>query len=364
METIDCLVIGAGVVGLAAARALALAGREVTVVDAAPVIGAGASSRNSGVIHAGIYYPTGSLKARLCVAGRDRLYAYCAERGIAHRRMGKLIVATASAEIPILEKYKAQANANGVDDLVWLTPSQVLGLEPEVKCLAALYSPSTGIIDSHEYLLALRADVEAAGGSVVLNTRVATVCPVRDGFEVVADGVPAVCCRQLVNAAGFEAPRLARHIEGLPPATIPAAYFAKGHYFSLHGRSHFRHLVYPVADRASLGIHVTLDRSGAARFGPDVAWIGAVDYGFDESRRAAFAAAIRRYYPALDESRLQPAYTGIRAKIAGPGAPAADFLIQGPADHGVAGLVNLYGIESPGLTASLALADAVVAQLT
>lgn len=358
METTECLVIGAGAVGLAVARALARAGRDVTVVDAAPAIGAGASSRNSGVIHAGIYYPTGSLKARLCVAGRERLYAYCAERGIAHRRIGKLIVATASAEIPTLEKYKAQANANGVDDLVWLTPSQVLGLEPEVKCLAALYSPSTGIIDSHEYLLALRADLEAAGGSVVLNTRVAAVRRVLGGFEVLTEGVPAVRCRHLVNAAGFEAPRLARHIEGLPPATIPAAYFAKGHYFSLQGRSPFRHLVYPAADRASLGIHVTLDLAGATRFGPDVAWVDAVDYGFDESRRPSFVAAIRRYYPALDESRLQPGYTGIRARITGPDEPAADFVIQGPSAHGIAGLVNLYGIESPGLTASLALAEA------
>jgi L-2-hydroxyglutarate oxidase LhgO len=356
---LDCVVIGAGVVGLATARTLAHSGSEVIVLDAVPVIGAGASSRNSGVIHAGMYYPTGSLKARLCVTGRERLYAYCAERDIAHRRIGKLIVATTSDEIRVLEKYKAQANANGVDDLVWLTPSQVTGLEPEVKCSAALYSPSTGIIDAHEYLLALQADVEAAGGRVVLNTRVSAVRVVPEGFEIVTDGEPAVRCRRLVNAAGIEAPRLARHIEGLPPATIPRGYLVKGHYFALQGRSPFRHLVYPVADAASLGIHVTLDVAGAVRFGPDVAWVDSEDYGFDESRRTWFAAAIRRYYPALDESRLQPGYAGIRARITGPDQPVADFRIDGPSDHGVSGLVNLYGIESPGLTASLAIAEHV-----
>jgi L-2-hydroxyglutarate oxidase LhgO len=364
METTDCVVIGAGVVGLATARALAMAGREVTVVDQAPVIGAGTSSRSSEVIHAGIYYPTGSLKARLCVAGRERLYTYAATRNIAHRRIGKLIVATSSSEIRILEKYKFQASINGVDDLAWLTTAQVVGLEPEVKCVAALLSPSTGIIDSHELMLTLQSDIESAGGTIVLNARVTAALRAADDFDLIVEGRPAIRCRQLVNSAGLGAPALARAIEGLPAARIPAAYFAKGHYFILQGRSPFHRLVYPVAEKAGIGIHVTLDLSGAARFGPDITWIEEVDYDFHESRREVFAEAIRRYYPALDSSRLQPAYTGIRPKIVGPDELSpADFLIDGPAGHGVPGLVNLYGIESPGLTASLALADEVAALL-
>jgi L-2-hydroxyglutarate oxidase LhgO len=335
----------------------------VLVLDAGPVIGSETSSRNSEVIHAGIYYPTGSLKARLCLQGRERLYAYCRERGIRHQRVGKLIVAVAQAEIPTLEKYRAQALANGVDDLAWLTASQVLGLEPEVRCVRALFSPSTGIIDSHEYMLALRGDIEAAGGSVVLNTEVTGIRRVAGAFEVDADGAPAVSCRRLVNSAGLRAPELGRRIEGLPPAMVPQAHFAIGHYFMLQGGSPFHRLVYPVAEKAGLGIHVTLDLAGAARFGPDVRWIDGIDYAFDESRRPAFATAIRRYYPALEEAKLKPAYTGIRPKIAGPGEPTADFLVQGPAEHGLAGLVNLYGIESPGLTAALALADHVVTML-
>lgn len=363
MDSVDCIVIGAGVVGLATARALTLAGREVMVLDAGPVVGSETSSRNSEIIHAGIYYPTGSLKARLCVAGRDRLYAYCAERGVGHQRIGKLIVATTQREVGILEKYRAQANANGVDDLVWLTSGEVAGLEPEVHCVRALFSPSTGIIDSHEYMLALRADIEAAGGEVVLNTRVTGIRPRAGGFEVEVDGAPAVKCRECVNAAGLHAPAVARRVAGVDPALVPAARFAIGHYFTLQGRSPFRHLVYPVAEKSGLGIHVTLDMAGAARFGPDVKWIEEIDYSFDESRRTAFATAIRRYYRGLDEARLQPAYTGIRPKISGPGEPATDFVIQVAAAHGLRGLVNLFGIESPGLTASLAIADQVVSML-
>jgi len=360
LDTVDSIVVGAGVVGLATARALALAGREVLVLDAGPVIGSETSSRNSEVIHAGIYYPTGSLKARLCLAGRERLYRFCAERGVRHRRVGKLIVATAQAEVHVLEKYVAQANANGVDDLQWLTAGQVLGMEPEVRCVRALHSPSTGIIDSHEYMLALQADIEAAGGAVVLNTRVTGARRGDGGFEVDVDGVPAARCAQLVNSAGLYAPAVARTIEGLDATHVPGAWYAIGHYFTLQGKSPFGRLVYPVAESAGLGIHVTLDLAGAARFGPDVKWIDAVDYAFDESRRAAFATAIRRYWPGVDESRLQPAYTGIRPKITAPGAAAADFVIQGPAVHGVPGLLNLFGIESPGLTSSLALGDAAL----
>jgi L-2-hydroxyglutarate oxidase LhgO len=363
LDSVDSIVVGAGVVGLAAARALALAGHEVLVLDAGPVIGSETSSRNSEVIHAGIYYPTGSLKARLCVQGRDRLYAYCRERGIRHKRIGKLIVAVAQAEIPTLEKYRSQALANGVDDLAWLTAGQVLGLEPEVRCVRALLSPSTGIIDSHEYLLALRGDVEAAGGSVVLNTRVTAIRRAGGAFEVDADGAPAVRCQHLVNSAGLQAPELARGIEGLAAALVPQPRYAIGHYFTLQGRSPFHRLIYPVAEKAGLGIHVTLDLGGGARFGPDVKWIDRIDYGFDETRRPAFATAIRRYYPGLEESRLQAAYTGIRPKIVGPDEAAADFRVQGAAEHGLPGLVNLYGIESPGLTASLTLADMVVGLL-
>jgi L-2-hydroxyglutarate oxidase LhgO len=363
MDSVGSIVVGAGVVGLATARALALAGREVLVLDAGPVIGSETSSRNSEVIHAGIYYPTGSLKARLCVAGRERLYRFCAERGIRHRRTGKLIVATDQSEVHALEKYKAQATANGVDDLAWLTAGQVLGLEPEVRCVRALLSPSTGIIDSHEYMLALQADVEAGGGAVVLGTRVTGVRRAGGSFEVEVEGAPAVRCAQLVNSAGLHACALARAIEGLAPAHVPPAHYAIGHYFTLQGKSPFSRLVYPVAEKAGLGIHVTLDLAGAARFGPDVKWIDGIDYAFDESRRAGFATAIRRYWPGLDEARLQPAYTGIRPKISGPGEPAADFVVQGPAVHGVDGLVNLFGIESPGLTASLAIGDAAVAAL-
>jgi L-2-hydroxyglutarate oxidase LhgO len=362
-EPADALVIGAGVVGLAVGRALALRGLEVAVVEAAGAIGTGTSSRNSEVIHAGIYYPAGSLKARLCVAGRERLYDYLASRGIAHRRTGKRIVATVPDEVPLLERYLAQARANGVTDLCWQGPAEVAAAEPAIRCAAALLSPSTGILDTHGYLLALQADLERAGGTVVCNSPVQRIVPEGDRFLVETGAGEAVSCRLLVNAAGLGAWAVAKRIEGLPPAAVPPARFARGHYYSLRGPSPFRSLVYPVADSAGLGIHVTLDLAGQARFGPDVQWIDEVDYSFDESRREHFAAAIRRYWPDLDEGRLQPAYTGIRPKLAGPGEPAADFRISTAADHGIPGLVNLFGIESPGLTASLALADEVVARL-
>ncbi len=365
MDSIDSVVIGAGVIGLAVGRALALAGREVVVVEAASAIGTETSSRNSEVIHAGIYYPTGSLKARLCVAGRERLYAYCAAKGIRHQRIGKLIVATTEAEVPILEKYRAQAGANGVTDLAWVSADDAHDLEPAVTCVRALHSPSTGIIDSHEYLLALQGDLEAAGGVVALNAPVTRVARDGAGYLIAAgaDEAPALRCRQLVNAAGLHAQAVAATIEGLPAVTVPARHLARGHYYTLSGRSPFRRLVYPVAETGGLGIHVTLDLAGGARFGPDVQWLDAIDYSFNPDTRARFAHAIRRYWPGLDESRLQPGYTGIRPKLSGPGEPAADFRLQGPAIHGLPGLVNLYGIESPGLTAALALADEVVALL-
>lgn len=362
METVDCVVVGAGVIGLAVGRALASRGFEVVVVEAANAIGTETSSRNSEVIHAGIYYPVGSLKARLCVAGRQLLYRYCEAKGIRHRRIGKLIVASSDAEIPILEKYLAQARANGVDDLAWVEHSEASELEPHVRCVRALHSPSTGIIDSHEYLLALQGDLEAMGGQVVLNCRVTGIGCRGSVFEISTSeaSTPAIYCRRLVNAAGLHAQEVARTIKGLPAASIPPRHLARGHYYTLSGKSPFRRLVYPVAETGGLGIHVTLDLAGAARFGPDVQWLDAIDYSFNPDTRGRFAAAIRRYYPQLDDSRLQPSYTGIRPKLSGPGEAATDFVIQGEDTHGIPGLINLYGIESPGLTAALALAEEIL----
>ena len=366
MERTDCIVIGGGVIGLAVARRLALAGIETLVLEREAVHGAHASSRNSEVVHAGLYYPPGSLKARLCVSGRERLYRYCVERGIAHRRCGKLVVATSDIERTGLQRYFDTACRNGVTDLAWLEPAEVAALEPAIRCVAALWSPSTGIVSSHQLMQALLADVEAGGGALACRATVLAARLGQDGHRVVVqqEGVRSeLAARHIVNAAGFAAQAVARSFEGLAASTIPPLHLAKGHYFALQGRAPFRHLVYPVAGGGGLGVHVTLDLAGAARFGPDVEWVTDIDYTPDEARREAFAAAIRRYYPGLDATRLQPAYTGIRAKLAGPGEPAADFCILGPEQHGVEGLVNLFGIESPGLTASLAIADEVAANL-
>ena len=365
MDEIEAVVIGAGVIGLAAARALALAGNEVIVLERAYTIGFETSSRNSEVIHGGLYYPQGSLKAKTCVAGRERLYAYCRERGVAHTRLGKLIVAVEEDEIPGLEKIAGAGRANGVANLEWLEAAAAQRLEPELACVAALLSPSTGIIDSHALMLAYQGDAEAAGAVVVLRTPV-TSGRVRDGgFELATGGAEPgrVRCRYLVNAAGLEAPALALMIDGIPRETIPPAYFCRGVYFALSGRSPFRRLVYPVPPAHGLGVHLTLDLAGQARFGPDIEWISAVDYRVDAARGEVFYAAIRRYWPALRDGALQPGYAGIRPKITGPGEPAADFLVQGPEAHGVPGLVNLYGIESPGLTAALPLADEALQRL-
>jgi L-2-hydroxyglutarate oxidase LhgO len=362
-DTVDCVVVGAGVIGLAAARALALCGLEVILIEAAGATGTETSSRNSEVIHAGIYYPHGTLKALLCVAGRDLLYRYCAEKGISHARTGKLIVATCDAELAVLDGYLTQARANGVTDLKRLSAAEVGRLEPAVQCVEALHSPSTGIIDSRAYMLALQGDLEAHGGTVVLNTPVSRVVCRKQLFEIQVAGATMIRCARLVNAAGLHAQNLARNIDGLPPATIPPLHLARGHYYSLSGKSPFSRLVYPVAGAADLGIHVTLDLAGAARFGPDLQWISTIDYGFDQHRRDAFAAAIRRYYPGLDEARLLPGQTGIRPKLSGPGEPAADFVMQGEETHGVPKLLNLYGIDSPGLTASLAIAEEVVSRV-
>jgi L-2-hydroxyglutarate oxidase LhgO len=366
MERLECIVIGAGVVGLAVARRLARAGLETLVLEREAVHGAHASSRNSEVIHAGLYYPPGSLKARLCLRGREQLYRYCAERGIAQQRCGKLVVATTDAECTTLRRYLDTAVRNGVTDLCWIASDDVKEWEPAVRCVAALWSPSTGIVSSHELMLALLGDLEAHGGVLACRAEVVGGRLGRGLHRVFVEqqGVATeLDARWLVNAAGLDAQQVARSLESLDVATIPARYLAKGHYFTLQGRSPFGRLVYPVAGGGGLGIHVTLDLAGGARFGPDVEWITNLDYAVDGTRHAAFVAAIRRYYPDLDPTRLQPGYSGIRSRITGPGEPAADFCIQGPERHGVEGLVNLYGIESPGLTAALAIADEVAARL-
>jgi L-2-hydroxyglutarate oxidase LhgO len=365
VDEVECVVIGAGVIGLAIARALAIAGRDVVVLERAPIIGFETSSRNSEVIHSGIYYPKGSLKATTCVEGRRRLYAYCREHGVPHTQIGKIIVASDEAELPALERIAAAARANRVDDIEWLSATQAKRLEPELQCVAALWSPSTGIIDSHGLMLALLGEAESAGAIIVLRTPIVAGRVRSDGFELVTGGDdPAtIGCRYLVNAAGLYAPALARAIDGLPPETIPPAYFCRGVYFTLSGKTPFRHLVYPVPPPGGLGVHITLDLGGQARFGPDVEWISSIDYRVDPTRAAAFYAVVRRYWPGLRDGALQPGYAGIRPKISGPGEPAADFVVQGPGKHGVPGLINLYGIESPGLTASLALADEVAREL-
>jgi len=359
METVDCIVIGAGVVGLAVARELALAGREVIVLEAAAAIGTETSSRNSEVIHAGIYYPPGSLKARFCLEGKRRLYAYCLERGIKARAIGKVLVTVVEAQIPQLAKIKENAALCGVEDLQWLTAEQAHALEPEVRCVAGLYSPSSGILDSHAFMLALQGDLENSGGVVVFNTPARGGGAGEDGIELATDSL-SLKANLVINAAGLSAPELARAIRGMPAGHVPKAYFAKGNYFALSGfRSPFGHLVYPLPEAAGLGIHATLDLGGGVRFGPDVEWIESINYNVDPGRAKKFEEAIRDYWPGLPEAALAPAYSGIRPKIVGPGEPAADFMIQGPNEHGVGGLWNLFGIESPGLTAALALAAAL-----
>jgi L-2-hydroxyglutarate oxidase LhgO len=370
MDRVDAVVIGAGVVGLAIGRALALRGLETVVLERANAIGTGASSRNSEVIHAGIYYPAGSLKARLCVTGRRLLYDYCASRGVAHRRCGKLLVATSEAQRAKLAQIREQAATNGVDDLVLLDARQVHALEPELAALAALHSPSTGIVDSHGLMLALQGDLEAAGGALALLSPVLAI-DVRGAEPVVQVGGEApmaLAARIVVNAAGLWAPALAGATAGLAPAHVPVARYAKGNYFSLAARAPFSHLIYPVPEAAGLGVHLTLDLAGQARYGPDVQWIepatpDAIDYRVDASRAAAFEAEVRRYWPGLPADALQPAYSGVRPKLQAPGEAAHDFVVQGPAEHGIAGLVNLFGIESPGLTSSLALADETLSRL-
>jgi L-2-hydroxyglutarate oxidase LhgO len=364
MDEFDCAVIGAGVVGLAVARALALKGREVIVLEAEGAIGTGTSSRNSEVIHAGIYYPEGSLKARLCVEGKQLLYDYAAERGLPHRRCGKLIVATAPAQVAQLEAIAAKARANGVDDLVLLTREQARAMEPQLECLAALHSPSTGIVDSHALMLSLQGDLEHAGGVLALKSAVVRAECADGAVVLIAQDGTALRCNSVVNAAGLAAPALARRFEGLPASAVPTAHFAKGSYFTLAGRAPFSRLIYPVPEAAGLGVHLTLDLGGQAKFGPDVQWVDSPeDLVVDPKRGDGFYAEVRKYWPALPDGALIPGYAGMRPKVSGPGEPARDFVIEGPAAHGVPGLVNLFGIESPGLTSSLAIGRHVAALL-
>jgi L-2-hydroxyglutarate oxidase LhgO len=370
MEQVETVVVGAGVVGLAVARRLALAGREVIVLETAGAIGTGTSSRNSEVVHAGIYYPQGSLKARTCVAGRKALYAYCAERGVACRATGKLIVAADAAQWDKLRATKRQAEVNGVDDIIELSAADAKALEPALACAGALLSPSTGIIDSHGYMLALQGDLEACGGVVALNAPLMAATAARDGFILDVGGTEPMRlgCRRLINAAGLNAWRVARSVNGVRPP-IPPQRYAKGNYFALSGcRAPFSRLIYPVPEDGGLGVHLTLDLGGQARFGPDVEWLDGtdpekLDYRVDPVRSRGFYAAVRRYWPDLPDGVLVPAYSGVRPKLSGPGEPVADFMVQGPQDHGVPGLVQLFGVESPGLTASLTLAELVFTTL-
>jgi L-2-hydroxyglutarate oxidase LhgO len=361
MDKVECVVIGAGVIGLAIARRLALAGREVIVLEAAEGIGTVTSSRNSEVIHAGIYYPAGSLMARMCVAGKQALYGYCRDHGIPHRNCGKLIVATTPKETEKLRSIRAHAEANGVLDLQTLSGDEARALEPALNCDAALLSPSTGIIDSHAFMLALRGDAEQAGAAFAFYTPILHAKAASGRIEVDAGGDAPITieCRLLVNAAGLNAPAVARSIDGMPIELIPPAYLAKGNYFSCSAQAPFSRLIYPVPEPGGLGVHLTLDMAGQARFGPDVQWVDTVDYAVDPARAERFYPAIRRYWPALPDGALMPSYSGIRPKIVPPAVAVQDFLIQGPRDHGLDGLINLFGIESPGLTSSLAIADHV-----
>jgi L-2-hydroxyglutarate oxidase LhgO len=360
MDQVEAVVIGAGVVGLACARALARAGREVVIVEKEGLIGSGVSSRNSEVIHAGIYYPQGSLKARLCVQGRDQLYAYCESRHVAHRRCGKLIVAPDEDRVAELEGVERAALANGVTDVEWRTGEEARRLEPQLRCAAALVSPSTGIIDSHGYMLSLLGEAEDHGAALAYRTEVGALDPASDGvvLSFAGDGASRLKARMVVNAAGLEAPALAR-TAGLAPPHAPERRYAKGSYFALAGRAPFTRLIYPTPEPGGLGVHLTLDLAGQARFGPDVEWVETPDYDVDPKRAERFYGAVRAYWPGLPDGALVPAYAGVRPKISGPGEPAADFRISGPADHGAVGLINLLGVESPGLTASLAIADEV-----
>jgi L-2-hydroxyglutarate oxidase LhgO len=371
MEHIDALVVGAGVVGLATARALAMAGLDVIIIEREASLGTGVSSRNSEVIHAGHYYDAGSRKARWCVHGRRQLVAYCQERNIPHRICGKLVVAAPGQDESKLRALLERGRVNGVEGLRLIDRSEALAMEPALFCGSALYSPVTGIVDSHALMTALLADAERHGAMLAVKSPLTRAWREGDEWCVATGGEEAfeMSCRFIVNAAGLGAQAVAQAVEGLDPRTIPRQHLAKGHYFSLATRSPFSRLIYPLPVDGGLGVHLTLDLGGQARFGPDVEWLpdttteSQLDYRVDDQRCAAFEADIRRYWPDLPDASLIPAYTGVRPKISGRGEPAADFCLLGPRDHGQPGLVNLFGIESPGLTSSMAIADAVLEAL-
>lgn len=365
---VDVIVVGAGVIGLALGRAAALAGQSVLVLEQAPAAGSETSARNSEVIHAGIYYPPGTLKARLCVEGRSLLYDYCAARGIAARRIGKLIVATSAAEEAKLSVIAETAAANGVNDLQWLSAGEVARLEPQVRCTMGLFSPSTGIVDSSAYMLSLQGEAEANGASFAFRSRFMTAARRNGVFVVQARSdngeMAEVSCSRLVNCAGHGAHAVARAVEGIDTAMLPPRFLAKGSYCSVSGRAPFRHLVYPVPVSGALGIHATLDQAGAVRFGPDIEWVDSLDYSLQPDIAARFQKAVAAYWPGVLGRTLEPGYCGIRPKIHGPDTAFADFVVQTRAQHGIPGLINLFGIESPGLTSSLALARHVTEGLT
>lgn len=359
-ETVECAVIGAGVVGLAIARSLALAGRETIILEAADAIGTVTSSRNSEVIHAGIYYPEGSFKARFCVEGRKRLYDYCESHGIPHKKCGKLIVFTDENNLSMLSEISDRARQNGVTDIEILSAQEARNLEPNLACAGALLSPSTGIIDSHSYMLALQGDAEAEGAMIAFKSNVISGERDREGLKLwiktEEDGdVYPLNCRSVINAAGLSAPDLARRFSGFPSEKIPVAHYAKGNYFRLTTRAPFSRLIYPAPEPGGLGVHITIDLGGQAKFGPDVEWIDAPDYEIDPARSERFYRAVRRYWPDLPDDTLHPDYAGVRPKIGGPEDGPADFVISSEAEHGVPGVINLFGIESPGLTSSLAI---------
>ncbi len=366
MESIEVAVVGAGIVGLAIAAALARRGRDILVLESEGQIGTGMSSRNSEVVHAGIYYPRGSLKAKLCVEGRELLYAYSAERGVPFRKLGKLIVAADESELAALEALHGRAIANGVGDLRRLDRAEARALEPALACRAALLSPSTGVIDSHALMLAYHGEAETCGAVIAFHAPLVRAMATSGGFVLDVGGKEPcrLKCRHLVIAAGLAAVAVARRIEGLSPSALPQTYVCKGSYYRLARRAPFSRLVYPLPDSGGLGVHLTLDMAGQARFGPDTEWGDVPDYDVDPGRATGFYAAIRRYWPDLPDGALVPDYAGIRPKISGPTEPAADFRIDELARHGVPGLVNLFGIESPGLTASPAIAEYVAELLT
>ena len=355
---VDTVVVGAGVVGLAVARALVMSGHQVLVLEAADRAGEGISSRNSGVIHAGMYYPTGSLKARYCVRGLQLMYEFCARRGVAHRRTGKLIVATHARDRQKLEALAAQARSNQVD-VSWLDADQAMRLEPALRCVAALDSPNSGIVDVPELITALIGEVENHGGQLLCRTPVDRIAPQDGGFCLQTESGDTLRCRRVVNAAGLNATVLAARISGLDAIHVPRLWFGQGHYYTVRGRVPFTRLIYPLPGAASLGVHLGMDISGRCRFGPDMRWIDSPSYQFDDSQRGAFAESIRQWWPDLPDADLNPDFVGVRPKLAGPGQSSADFVIQEQSMHGISGLINLFGIESPGLTSSLAIGEAV-----